>query len=120
MHLTKKERALQKVRMTPLQRISINRPLRRSASVPRSDLYPEIDQTAKGELHGKCNVTACAERGEDVKWWNRPMRAHYCSYCKREISRFDDYLGTDQAIFETSPREKLSGHEITSIIIDEA
>jgi hypothetical protein len=72
--------------------------------VPRSELYPEIDQTGKGEFKGKCNRTACEERGEDVKWWNRPMRAFYCSYCRREISRFDDYRGTPQQIFENHPR----------------
>ena len=118
MHLTAKERRLQKVRMTPLQRISINRPLRRHTYLrnPADD----IDQTGKGKLGGKCNVTACNNRGTDVKWWNRPMHAHYCSHCKREISRFDDYLGTDSAIFETSPREKITGHEITSMIVDES
>jgi hypothetical protein len=97
MHLTAKERRLQGVRMTPTQRVSINR-------VFRSSLYPDIDQTGKGQFGGKCNVTACRTRGEDVKWWNRPMRAFYCTHCKVEISRFDDYHGTPQQIFENAPR----------------
>ncbi len=118
MHLTAKERRLQALRITPVQRISIHRPVRLNGSLrnPADD----IDQTGKGKLHGKCNVTACKNRGTDVKWWNRPMHAHYCSYCKGEISRFDDYLGTDQAIFETTPREKITGHEVSIMIVDEA
>jgi len=122
MHLTKRERQMLKNRMTATQRVSVNCIYGLctvyAPPAPRSDLYPEIDQTGKGKYHGKCNVTACDERGEDVKWWNRPMHAFYCSHCKREISRFDDYLGTDQAIFKTSPRQKIVGHEITSMIVD--
>jgi len=102
MHLTAKERRLQKVRMTPLQRVSINRPLRRQTSLrnPADD----IDQTGKGELGGKCNRTACTTRGADVQWWNRPMRAHYCRGCMRLIRSYDEDRGTDSAIFETTPR----------------
>lgn len=110
MHLTKRERAMLGLRMTATQRVSIGEakgggvhPLQRNHT-PRSELYPDIDQTGKGQFQGKCNVTACDERGEDVKWWNRPMRAFYCSYCRREISRFDDYRGTPQQIFENAPR----------------
>jgi hypothetical protein len=106
MHLTAKERRLQCVRMSPTERISMhssNKRLHREESARRA-LAEATRQLGKGKLGGKCNVTACNVRGADVKWWNRPMHAHYCSYCKREISRFDDYVGTDQAIFETTPR----------------
>jgi hypothetical protein len=32
------------------------------------------------------------------------MRAFYCSHCRREISRCDDYNGTPHQIFEDAPR----------------
>ncbi|MDP9155315.1 MAG: DHHC family palmitoyltransferase [Pseudomonadota bacterium] len=115
MHLTKRERAMIGQRMTTTERVSVNRIYGlKSTYAPRRDPYDEPDQTGKGEFHGKCNVTRCHTRGEDVKWWNRPMRAHYCSYCKREISRFDDNLGTDQAIFETTPRGTIAAPDAGS------
>jgi hypothetical protein len=96
MHLTKRERL--NLQLTATQRVTRNN-LRLAPRRPPA-YVPEQPEAIKGHFGGKCNVTACEERGEDVKWWNRPMHAYYCSYCKREISRFDDYLGTDHAIFE--------------------
>jgi hypothetical protein len=125
MHLTKKERRLMKTApsLNTTQRVSLNRvypgargrmpsrdQIQAVANVLRAprelpdDPYGHIDQTGKGEFGGKCNRMACEERGEDVKWWNRPMRAFYCSDCRCEISRYDDYRGTPQQIFENAPR----------------
>jgi hypothetical protein len=116
MHLTKRERRIMKAApsLSTTERVSIARhwPKARGrmpsqvfvpAALP-DDPYGHIDQTGKGQFKGKCNVTACEERGEDIAWWNRPMRAFYCSDCRREISRFDDYRGTPQQIFENAPR----------------
>lgn len=116
MHLTARERRLMKAAPTlsTTQRVSIARHWPKSRGqaatvlsaehVARDANYPDIDQTGKGQFKGKCNRTACEERGEDIAWWNRPMRAFYCSDCRREISRFDDYRGTPQQIFENAPR----------------
>jgi hypothetical protein len=125
MHLTKRERRIMKAApsLSTTERVSIARhwpgargrmpsqeQIRAVADVLRApgdlldDPYAHIDQTGKGKFKGKCNVTACEERGEDITWWNRPMRAFYCSDCRREISRFDDYRGTPQQIFENHPR----------------
>lgn len=108
--------------MSPTERISMHsstKRLDREASARRA-LAEATRQLGKGQLHGKCNRTACNERGENVRWWNKATRAHYCGHCRILINDCDDYLGTDQAIFETSPREKITGHEITSMIVDEA
>lgn len=40
----------------------------------------------KGQMYGKCNRTACDERGHDVTWWNPHTAAFYCTCCARKIN----------------------------------
>ncbi len=101
MHLTARERRLIALKATDrVSHVARARVMRKAVAKLRA-----ADDIAarKGKLHGKCNVTACTERGDDVRWWNRPMGAYYCTHCKDEISRFDEHLGTERAIFEVKP-----------------
>ena len=47
----------------------------------------QVGNTFKGKFGGKCNRTACTERGERVKWWNTGTRAYYCTCCRNLITR---------------------------------
>jgi hypothetical protein len=103
MHLTSRERRF--IHMMPLERISADK-RQKHAAAARAEFQAFKDLSErKGKLHGKCNRTACGERGEDVRWWNRVTHAFYCTSCKRSISEFDDDCGGMGSLFDPVPHE---------------